>query len=230
MSLWGFIKSIGKTIKSAICSLIEDAETRNDKIKVKDVRVIKGLVFDDESLFVPDGDELKNLDKDQVEYVICLTEDAAFEVDIERFTRFDSGKKKWHKARLYVTFKRGFKTNGTSAPKFFQTELPAYLPMVKGNADIYNLAAFVHDGLYACHGEIAEKGIPNEKNDKRRHTLARRECDNLLSGIWRISDFVDDITAKIAEKGVNLFAGGPEHWDNDELRCKENFNVTIEYL
>lgn len=87
MSLWGFIKSVGKTIKSAICSLIEDAETRNDKIKVKDVRVIKGLVFDDESLFVPDGDELKNLDKDQVEYVICLTEDAEFEVDIERFTR-----------------------------------------------------------------------------------------------------------------------------------------------
>ena len=101
-----------------------------------------------------------------------------------------------------------------------------YLPGIRTEVDIL---IQLH-GLYACHGEIAEKGIPNEKNDKRRHTLARRECDNLLSGIWRISDFVDDITAKIAEKGVNLFAGGPEHWDNDELRCKENFNVTIEYL
>lgn len=230
MSFWGFIKSIGNTIKSAISSLVENAETKNDEIKVKDVRVVKGLVFDDELLFAPDDDGLKNLDKDHVEYVICLKEDAEFEVDIERFTRFDNGKKKWHKARLYVTFKSGFKTNGTSAPKFFQTELPAYLPMVQGNADVYNLASFVHDGLYACHGEIEEKGVPNEKSDKRRRTLTRRECDNILSGIWRISDFVDDITAKIAEKGVNLFAGGKEHWDNDELRCKENFNVTIEYL
>ena len=231
MSLWSALKSVVNTIKSAVSSLVEKAETRNDEIEVKDVKVVKGLVFDDETLFAPGDDGLKDLDKDRVEYVICLKEDAEFEVDIERFTRFDNNdKKKWHKARLYVTFNKGFKTNGTSAPKFFQTELPAYLPMVKGNADVYNLASFVHDGLYACNGNIEEKGMSDKKSDKRRHTLTRRECDNILSGIWKKSGFVDGITAEFAEKGVNLFAGGPEHWDNDEYQCKDNFYVKIEYF
>ena len=98
------------------------------------------------------------------------------------------------------------------------------------NDDIYNAAAFIHDGLYACKGEIQEKDVPKEKNESVRYTLARRECDNLLREIWIKSKFVDSLSAKIAEFGVNVVAKGPEHWDNDDLHCKEHFNVTIEYL
>ncbi len=212
MSFWGFIKSIGNTIKSAITSLVEE---KVNQIKVNKIEEVSRFVFD------------VNDDKEQP--LITLKESAQFQLDIERYACI--GKKwKWRNAKLYVKFDKGFKTNGTSAPRVFHMNFPPYIDMNEENAGIYNAAAFIHDGLYACKGEIQEKDVPKEKNESVRYTLARRECDNLLREIWIKSKFVDSLSAKIAEFGVNVVAKGPEHWDNDDLHCKEHFNVTIEYL
>ena len=230
MSLWSALKSVVNTIKSAVSSLVEKAETRNDEIEVKNVKVVKSFVFDVEILDVPNDDGLKKVHKDDVKDIITLTEDAEFELDIRRFAQFGKEKKKWHDAKMYVKFDKGFTTNGTSAPKFFELQIPAYIAKEEENADIYNAAAFIHDGLYACKGEIQEVGKLNKENEKRRYTLTRKECDNLLYGIWKSSTYVSSLTAKVAEFGVRLAAGGPEHWDNDDLHCKDLISIKIKYI
>ena len=231
MGFWNFLKSIANTIKSAISSRIEEAETRTDEIKVKDVKICSRFVFEGDSVYVYNDDCIKELNKDNTDFVICLTRDAKFEIDIKRFTRLNNeSEKKWYNARLYVVFKKGFKTDGTSAPKFFQNILPSCRAMDDDSSQVYNLAAFVHDGLYACNGEIKEKGAPGNESVERRCKLTRHECDNILADLWTKSGLVSDLTANLAEVGVNLAAGGKEHWNNDSYKCRDDFSVEIEYL
>ena len=219
MGLFNFIKSVVESIKSAISKHVDEAETKTNCINVKNVSIVKPFDFDVAEI-VTSGEIKKE---------ITLKKDAHFQLDIERFANMNN-KKKWRKAKMDVFFEAGFKTNGASAPEFFKLQLPAYIDMDDDNAQKYNAAAFIHDGLYACKGVIEEEGIPNEQNDKNRYTLTRMECDNILSCVWVESKFVDPVTAKIAEKAVNVAAGGPEHWDNDDFRCKEHFSITIKYL
>lgn len=213
MSFGSFFKSLVNTIASALSSSVEESETRTNQIQVLDVKVDTPFDFD----LVDAGD------------VITLKKNAKFRLDIKRFANIDS-KKKWHKAQMTVNFEKGFKTNGTSSPKFVYLQLPAYIAGKDKNSNVYNAAAFIHDGLYACKGIIEEEGKSNSKNNKRRYTLTRKECDNILSEIWLQSKFVGEVTAKIAGGGTTIFAGGPEHWDNDEYKCKEHFSVKIKYL
>ena len=213
MSIMSFFKTLFGMAKSDVASKVEQQQTATDRILVDSIKVIDPFVFD----LVDPGS------------VITLKKNANFRLEIRRFTQFGKGNKRWHKATMNVHFDAGFKTNGTSAPNAFNLQVPSYIAMNEKNADIYNAAAFIHDGLYACQGVIEEEGVPNSKNTKRRYTLSRKECDNILSEIWRKSKFVDSITAKIGELGVNLFAGGPDHWNNDDLGCKSAFSVKIKY-
>lgn len=212
MGFGSFFKSIVDSIASALSSSVEESETRTFQIQVLDVKVDTPFDFDP----VDAGS------------VITLKKDAKFRLDIKRFANID-GKKKWHKAQLTVNFGKGFQTNGTSSPKLVYLQLPPYIARQDKNSNVYNAAAFIHDGLYACKGEIVEEGKSKGKN-KWRYTLTRKECDNILSEIWVQSKFVGEIAAKIIGAGTNVFASGPEHWDNDDLHCKAHFSVKIKYL
>ena len=214
MGFWHFLKSLAGLAKSDIEKKVEQQQTMSDRIVVDAVEVVEPFDF-------PPVDSGS---------IITLEKPAHFRLKMKRFTQLGSGNKRWYDAIMDVRFDKGFKTNGTSAPKIFNLQVPAYIAMTEKNANIYNAAAFIHDGLYACKGEIEEEGVPNAKNSRRRYTLSRIECDNILSEIWRKSDFVDSLTAKIGELGVNLFAGGEEHWDNDDLHCKTSFSAKIKYL
>lgn len=109
-------------------------------------------------------------------------------------------------------FKRGFMTDGASAPKIVEK----WVPNIKNGDDVYNSAPFIHDGLYA------HKGVINGAE------LTREECDDVLRGIWRIAGMKRSI-AGLADMGIEAFAGSSEHWGNDSLDCKHLFKAKWEY-
>lgn len=114
---------------------------------------------------------------------------------------------------MVCKFKKGFKSDGASAPLFAQK----FLPDVKVGDDVYNAAPFIHDGLYMWKGCV----------DGFR--LNREECDDILRGTWRCSG-VGRIVAGIADVGIQLFAGAESHWGDDSLNCKHCFEISMRYV
>ena len=95
----------------------------------------------------------------------------------------------------------GFKTDGASIPKVFQWFLPSW---DKEN-EMYNLAPTIHDALYANKGFLI---------------FDREQCDDILRGIWRDSG-TGGFKAGLADKCVEWFAGGSNHWGNDSYNVKD---------
>lgn len=114
---------------------------------------------------------------------------------------------------MVCKFKKGFKSDGASAPLFAQK----FLPDVKVGDDVYNAAPFIHDGLYMWKGCI--DGV----------RLKREECDDILRGTWRCSG-VGRIVAGIADIGIQFFAGSEIHWGDDSLNCRHCFEISMRYV
>lgn len=111
-----------------------------------------------------------------------------------------------------ITFsiKKGFKVDGASIPWMFRWFLPSWAKDGCGfNADIYNIGAAVHDGLYI------HKGF---------NLFSREECDDILRGIWRESG-ISRFKAGVADKAVEWFAGGKNHFGNDSYKVGDLFSM-----
>jgi hypothetical protein len=127
-------------------------------------------------------------------------------------TRYTKADGKTRDFLMTCLFKRGFMSDGASAPSFAQFVVPD----IKAGNDVYNSAPFIHDGLYMCKGTI-------EGAD-----LTREECDDVLRGIWRIAG-MSRLVAGAADLGIHVFAGSSDHWGNDSNNCKHLFKAKFEY-
>jgi hypothetical protein len=127
-------------------------------------------------------------------------------------TRYTKADGKTRDFLMTCLFKRGFMSDGASAPSFAQFVVPD----IKAGNDVYNSAPFIHDGLYMCKGTI-------EGAD-----LTREECDDVLRGIWRIAG-MSRLVAGAADLGIYIFAGASDHWGNDSNNCKHLFKAKFEY-
>lgn len=107
--------------------------------------------------------------------------------------------------KLIFNIKSGFKCDGASIPLAFRWFLPSW---DKKN-HIYNLGSTIHDGLYIHKGFML---------------FTREECDDILRGIWRESG-ISRFKAGVADKAVQLFAGGKKHWGNDSYGVGKYFTM-----
>lgn len=111
---------------------------------------------------------------------------------------------------LRFTLHDGFKCDGASIPWLFRWFLPSWANDGCGfNADIFNIGAAVHDGLYIHKGF----GL-----------FSREECDDILRGIWRESG-ISRFKAGVADKAVEWFAGGKNHFGNDSYNVGNLFSM-----
>lgn len=110
--------------------------------------------------------------------------------------------------RFYkITLKAGFRCDGLSVPSLFQWFLPSW---DKKNF-VYNVAGAVHDALYTTGGWYG--------------TFCREQCDDIFRSLLREAG-ISRFKAGCADKAVEWFAGGPEHWRNDEFKNKNFIVVT----
>lgn len=109
--------------------------------------------------------------------------------------------------RVVFVIKPGFICDGLSVPKIFQWFLPAW---DKKNV-LYNLAGVIHDGLYATKGFS---------------TFSREECDAIFRSILRDSG-ISRFKAGCADKAVEWFASGENHWGNDPQWNSHYFQMII---
>ena len=141
--------------------------------------------------------------------VYCFKRDGYVYVKGTRYTKADGKERNF---MMTCLFKRGFLTDGASAPAFAKM----FIPDIKTGDDVYNSAPFIHDGLYM------QKGVIDGAD------LTREECDDVLRGIWRIAG-MNRLIAGAADLGIYLFAGSPDHWGDDYNNCKHCFNAKFEY-
>lgn len=127
-------------------------------------------------------------------------------------SRYTKSDKKVRDFMLTCRFRRGFMSDGASAPDFAKK----FVPDIKKGDDVYNAAPFIHDALYMLKGEV---------NGAK---LSREECDDILRGIWRIAGMTR-LVAGAADLGIQVFAGSSDHWGNDGNDCKHLFEATFEY-
>ena len=126
---------------------------------------------------------------------------------------YTDGKKE--KALLKITLCPGFMTDGAST--FWP--ISKLVPQWKENDDRYNAAPVAHDVLYMLGGIVEGEHEPVK--------LIREEVDDILRGAWRcwgMSRFV----AGCADKGVEIFAGGKDHWGNDSYNVRQFVEVKWE--
>lgn len=113
---------------------------------------------------------------------------------------YTNGKKE--KALLEITLHPGYMTDGASTFWPISKLVPQWIK----DDEHYNAAPTAHDVLYLLGGIVEGEHEPI--------SLSREEVDDILRGIWRcwgMSRFV----AGCADKGVEIFAGGKNHWGND---------------
>lgn len=91
----------------------------------------------------------------------------------------------------------GFRCDGLSVPGIFRWFLPSW----DEKNPVYNLAGAFHDWLYSTKGNFG--------------MFTREECDDFFRGLLRESG-IGRIKAGCADKAVEWFAGGDDHWGNDE--------------
>ena len=115
---------------------------------------------------------------------------------------------------LSVHLYPGYKTDGASVPWPFSRLVPRW----RQGDDEYNAAPTVHDVLYLLRGRVPVVGSVVALH------LAREEVDDILRGIWRcwgMSRFL----AGAADKAVEIFAGGEEHWGHDSYGVWDRVSV-----
>ena len=130
----------------------------------------------------------------------------AARIAIELARTYTDGKTE--KALLTIKIRPGYKTDCEST--FFPISLlvPQWVP----GDDNYNAAPVAHDVLYMLGGIVDGVHEPVK--------LSREEVDDILRGVWRcwgMSRFV----AGCADKGVEIFAGGKQHWKNDSYGVRQ---------
>ena len=121
------------------------------------------------------------------------------------------------KALLHVEIEPGFITDGAST--FWP--ISKLVPQWRKGDDKYNAAPTTHDVLYIFEGIIESKHEPVK--------LSREEVDDILRGMWRcwgMSRFI----AGCADKGVEICAGGKNHWGNDQYDVKDLVSLNWEVL
>ena len=106
-----------------------------------------------------------------------------------------------------IVLDKGFRCDGLSVPKIFRW----YLPSWDKDNQLYNLAGAIHDALYTFKGA---------------NIFSRSECDDIFRGLLRDSG-ISRFKAGLADKAVELFAGGDKHWGNDEWNNKDRISVNL---
>lgn len=106
-----------------------------------------------------------------------------------------------------IILDKGYRCDGLSVPKLFRW----YLPSWDKDNQLYNLAGAIHDALYTVSGA---------------KIFNREECDDVFRGLLRDSG-ISRFKAGLADKAVELFAGGDEHWGNDSWNNKDRIHVKI---
>lgn len=122
---------------------------------------------------------------------------------------------KIEKAKLSIRIFPSFMTDGAST--FWPVSL--LVPQWRKNDDRYNAAPVAHDVLYLLGGVVEGEHEPVK--------LSREEVDDILRGVWRcwgMSRFI----AACADKGVEVFAGGKDHWGNDSYNVRQFVEVKWE--
>lgn len=109
---------------------------------------------------------------------------------------------------VVATFSPGFRCDGLSVPRIFRWFMKSW----DANNDLYNFAGAFHDWLYSTSGLY--------------HYFSREECDDIFRGLLRESGKGRGL-AGIADKAVELFAGGRAHWGNDSYGVRELVWLTI---
>ena len=111
--------------------------------------------------------------------------------------------------KLNLKLEKGFRTDGASIPSAFTW----FLPKWDTKNMKYNCGAIVHDCLYTLKGV----GI-----------FSREESDDFIRGIWRCSG-ISRFKAGMADKCLELFAGGEKHWGSDDLdnNKKKLMKITV---
>lgn len=173
-----------------------------DSITVKKVHVVKPFVFNP----VKPGN------------IIVLKEDAQIDLDVTRYTARTKGhRKRTYNATIKVFFKKGFCTDGATTAKIPIVK-DKIRPYIEGD-NVYNAGPFIHDGLYMLGGEIDGA------------VLSREESDDILRGIWRESKKLSRSLAGVADKVIELAAGGENHWGNGK-KCEnaKHFSAKFTYI
>lgn len=120
-------------------------------------------------------------------------------------------------AFLEIDIKPGFMTDGAST--FWPVSL--LVPQWRKGDDVYNAAPTAHDVLYILEGIVDGEHEPVK--------LIREEVDDILRGMWRcwgMSRFV----AGCADKGIEIFAGGKNHWGNDGYKVRKYVSAKWETI
>lgn len=112
---------------------------------------------------------------------------------------------------LQVNLITGFRTDGASVPPVFNW----FLPRWDNKNMMYNCGSIVHDCLYTMAG--------------LNNYFTRSEADDFLRGIWRCSG-ISRFKAGIADMCIGWFAGGDEHWGDDDLDNKLHNYIKIDVI
>lgn len=111
---------------------------------------------------------------------------------------------------LIFDFREGFRLDGLSVPRIFRWFLPSW----DSKNALYNVAGAVHDWLYATKGYSI---------------LRREECDDIFRGLLRESG-IGRFKAGAADKAVEWFAGGSNHWGADGYKVADKCSMVVRYL
>lgn len=107
-------------------------------------------------------------------------------------------------------FREGFRCDGLSVPWAFRW----FLPNWKDDDQLYNTAGAVHDWLYATKGNYG--------------MFKRSECDDIFRGILRESG-IGRFKAGCADKAVEWFAGGSNHWGSDDYKVADKCSMVVRF-
>lgn len=121
------------------------------------------------------------------------------------------------RAMLEICLQEGFRTDGAST--FWP--ISSIVPPWRVHDDRYNAGPVTHDVLYILEGIVEGEHEPVK--------LIREEVDDILRGMWRcwgMSRFV----AGCADKGIEIFAGGKNHWGNDGYNVRRYVSAKWETI
>ena len=111
---------------------------------------------------------------------------------------------------LTFALREGFRCDGLSVPWAFRWFLPSW----DSKNALYNVAGAVHDWLYSTKGYSV---------------LRREECDDIFRGLLRESG-IGRFKAGCADKAVEWFAGGKNHWGNDDYKIADKCSMVVRFL
>ena len=127
-----------------------------------------------------------------------------------RFTRtLATGRK--YRGVISICLLDGYMTDGAST----KWPISLLVPNWRRGDDRYNAAPTAHDVLYGLQGVI--RGLTKTTPDIE---LSREECDDVIRGMWRCWG-MGRFLAGCADKGLELCAGGSQHWGNDSYNVRD---------